>query len=196
MRHVTAYMAPPWAARHVPFKPLASAALELFEPLVAAAIPAVEFIFQLVLLVILLVVILGRIKLARRGDLGDYRPRIKALRHRRLGGLGCLLLLIDQVENRRADLRDRVAELSVRGERIDVAPEILEQVLVSHLQRIEDDAHDLNMAGHDLLVSGVRHMATDIARGGRDDAGTLSKSASVHQKQPPPIMAVACEGWA
>src|SRR5258706_11438678 len=84
------------------------------EPRIAAAAGDVELVLQRVLLVIVLVVFLGRVELARRGDRGEDRLAERFfLLPLRLGGLGEALLLFRLIEDFRPILRARIPELAV-----------------------------------------------------------------------------------
>src|SRR3954470_1829931 len=159
-----------WSSRGLLLAP------ELFETLIASAIPSVEFVARFVLLVIILVVLLGLVEGAGRDDLGIDGARRELCLDLLLGFLGELLLLLAAIEDRRAVLVAGVAELLVLHERIDVAPEHVEELGVGHLRRVVDDLHRLRVtgaAGRHLLVGRVLNGPSDVAGGGRDDARHL-----------------------
>ncbi len=85
----------------------------------------------------------------------------------------CLLgLVVD--EDRRRVLETRVAELAARVRRVDVVPEDVEELLVGHLLRIEDDLDRLAVsrpARPDFVVRRARLRPARVPDGRRDDAG-------------------------
>src|SRR5262249_8917034 len=93
---------------------------QLFQPVVAAAVEAVELVPNGILLVVVLVVLLGAVERLCGEDVGG--DPAEALELRRLRVLGGLLLRRVVVEDRGAVLLALVAELSSRVERIDVVP--------------------------------------------------------------------------
>ena len=79
-------------------------------------------------------------------------------------------------EDAGAVLAAHVAELRVGGQRIDVAPEHVEELCVGDLAGVVHDLDRLGvagLAGRDLLVRRVRRAAARVAGGGRDDAVQL-----------------------
>src|SRR6185295_5443647 len=114
---------------------LAAAAPELREPLIAAAAVAVELVAERILLVVVLVVFLGGVELRGRCDL-RLDGLLEALLHLGPGGFGQALLRLVVVEDGRAVLVARIAELAVLHQRIDVVPEGVEQLLVADLRGI------------------------------------------------------------
>src|SRR5690606_29511330 len=145
---------------------------ELRQPLRAAAVPLVEFVEQRVLLVIVLVVVLGRIERARRQDFGgDGSP--EAVGDRLFGLLGKPLLRLRLDEDRAAVGVAAVAELAARIERVDIAPEGVEQRVIADRGRVVAHPHRLEMpraAGRDLLVTGIGDRAARVAGDSLDDA--------------------------
>src|SRR5664279_639667 len=143
---------------------------DLLQPLIAAAIPPVEFIFRRVLQIEILVIVLGRVERAGGDDL-----RIDRLLELGpdffLGGFREFALLVVAHENRGAVLVAAVAELPVFHGRIDGVPVIGEQFLVGDLARVIDHLHRLGVpsaAGRDLFVARIGDIAAGVARRGRD----------------------------
>src|SRR4051794_8438906 len=159
-----------WSSRGLLLAP------ELFEALIAPAIPAVEFVARFVLLVIILVVLLGLVEGAGRDDLGVDGARRELCLDLLLGFLRELLLLLAAIENRRAVLIAGVAELLVLHERIDVVPEHVGELGFVPLRGAVDIPPRLCVTGaarRHLLVGGVLNGPSDEAGGGRDDARHL-----------------------
>src|SRR5205085_810689 len=100
---------------------LVGLAPELLDACVAATAEAVVLVADRILLVVVLVVVLGRPERAGRDDLRDDRLA-ELLFVPRLGRFGRRLFDRIPIEDRRAVLRAVVAELRVRGQRIDVVP--------------------------------------------------------------------------
>src|SRR5882757_705808 len=94
---------------------------DLLQPLIAAAVPTVEFILGRVLQIEILVVVLGLEERAGVDDLGIDRFLQFGL-DLRLRGLRQFTLLLAAHKDRRAVLLAAVAELRVANERVDVAP--------------------------------------------------------------------------
>src|SRR5687767_10392760 len=118
---------------------------DLFQPGVAAASQPIRRVADGTLLVEVLVVLLGAVELRRRDDLRDdlsLEPRLLLELAERLEGR--LLLLVAAIEDRGAILRAVVAELRVLLERVHVAPEDVEELLVRDLRRV---VHDLDRLG-------------------------------------------------
>src|SRR5258706_11783580 len=94
------------------------------EPRIAAAAGDVELVLQRVLLVIVLVVFLGRVELARRGDRGEDRLAERlVLFPLRLGSLGEALLLFRAIKDFRPILDPPISELAGLLRRGVVPPE-------------------------------------------------------------------------
>src|SRR5713226_4892643 len=77
------------------------------------------------------------------------------------------------IEDRRAILAPRVAELRVGRERIDIVPEGIEQFFVADSFRIVGNLNRFGVAGGaraDFLVGRVLFGAAGVAGGGRNDA--------------------------
>ncbi|MCY1553053.1 hypothetical protein D9M68_894990 [compost metagenome] len=92
----------------------------------------------------------------------------------RFRGFGQRLLLGSGVEDRAAVLRATVAELGVRGQRIDGRPVGFQQLGVAGLARIETHLYRLDMtavARRDLFIAGVFQVPADVAGGGGQYAG-------------------------
>ena len=127
--------------------------------MVAPAVVPVDLVPHRVLLVIVLVVLLGGVELRGVDDLGHDGGR-KPLRllqgfFRRLGKLFLLLVV---VEDRRSVLVAVVAELGVPGQRVYVAPEDPEQLLIRDFRGVVDDLHGLGVprpSGRHFLVGRV-----------------------------------------
>src|SRR5262245_19605566 len=102
---------------------------QLREPLVPAAVPAVELVAHGILPVIMLVVLLGRVELGSGNDLGHDRlreaPGFGEL-PLRLFGEAPLCLVVEK--DRGAILPPVITELRVGRERINVMPENLQQL--------------------------------------------------------------------
>ncbi len=122
-------------------------------------------------------VLLGRIERTggddlRHDGLVESPRRLELL----LRGQRELLLRVVVIEDGRAILRSAIAELRVRGDRIDVVPERVEQALVAHPAGIEHDAHGFGVprsaVGH-LLVRGIGDAPARVPRRRRDDPGHL-----------------------
>src|SRR5262249_7107468 len=143
------------------------------QPGVAAASCAIRVIAGRTLFPEVLVVLLGRIELRRRDDLGDDLPlELRILLELALRLLGRLLLRLALVEDRRAVLIAVVAELAVLLERVHVVPVDLEKLLVARLRRIEDDLDGFRVAGPsggDLLIGRILDVPSRVTRRHRDD---------------------------
>src|SRR5207302_768122 len=150
---------------------------QLFEPAVAAASRAVEFVAQRVLQIIVLMIILGRPK--RRGghDLGhDRLLETAGFAELGLRDLGETFLLLVVKEDRAAILIAVIAELRVGGHRIDVVPKRVEQLRVADLAGVVLQLDRFGMAGRaggDLLIRRILLGAAGISDGDRDDAVEL-----------------------
>src|SRR5450759_4103258 len=143
---------------------------DLFQPLIAAAIPPVEFIFRRVLQIEILVIVLGCVERAGGDDLRIDRLLELGLDFF-LGGFRQFALLVVAHENRGAVLVAAVAELPVLHGRIDGVPVMREQLLVGDLARIIDHLHRLGVpgaTGGDLLVARIGDVPAGVARRGRD----------------------------
>ena len=131
------------------------------EPRRAPAGGAVVLVSQRVLHVIVLVVVLGRIERRRGADGRDDRPA-EALLDLRLGGLGEPPLLGPADEDLGAIAVAAIAELPAGVERVDVAPEDVQQLRVTDARRVVAHLHDLRVAGpagRHALVGRVRDLA-------------------------------------
>src|SRR5262245_7962736 len=143
---------------------------QLFEPRIASAIEAVEFVADRILHVIILMVLFGFVERAGRHDRGR-NGLLEAFRNRHLRGLRQRALLVAVIEDRAAILVAGVAELPILRQRIDVVPEHVEQLLIAHLGRVVHDLHRFGVAGaaaRYLLVAGIGVVPAGIARGGAD----------------------------
>ncbi len=120
-----------------------------------------------VLLVVLLVVILGGIKRARRDELGDDGLVVLAgFDERGLAVLGGLLFVVVAVENGGAVLGARVGELAVDRRGVDVVPEHVEQLRVGHFLRVVEHLDGFRMAGFaagNVLVARRGGLAAGVA---------------------------------
>jgi len=98
------------------------------------------------------VITLGLVEGAGGNNLDDDRllETLLDVLLRRFGGLP---LRFVANEDRGAILIADVAELTMRVQRIDVLPEVIEQLLVADLRRIEHDLHGFRVAR-----SAVRHL--------------------------------------
>src|SRR5262249_31253962 len=145
-----------WSSRGLLLAP------ELFEALVTAAIPAVEFVTGFVLLVIVLVVVLSCIERPGRDNLRIDGARRELRLDLFIGLLRSLLLFLGAIEDRRAVLIAVVAELLVLHQRIDAVPIRIEQLGVRNLRGIVDDLDRLGVpgaAGRHLLISRILYRA-------------------------------------
>src|SRR5262245_26482068 len=82
------------------------------------------------------------------------------------------------VEDRRAVLAAEIEALAVAGGRIVDLPELLEQLVVADLGRVEPHLDRLGVAGAvpaDLSVSGVCHVAAGVADSGLQDPVDLAE---------------------
>src|SRR6516165_6354739 len=119
---------------------------QFLEPGVASAIEAIEFVADGILHVVILMVLFGFVERAGRHDCGLDRL-LEAFRNRRLRGFRQRALLVAVIEDRAAVLVAVVAELPILGQRIDVVPEHVEQLLIAHLGRVVHDLHCFGVAG-------------------------------------------------
>ena len=145
---------------------------DLLQASVAPASEPVRLIADGVLAVIMLVILLGRIKLARGHDHGRDRLLEPALQ-RAFGLLGQSALRRVAVKDGCVVLRSEVAELTVQRQGIDVVPERAQQRFVGDLTGIVDDLNGLEVprgTDRDLLVGRVGRAAAHVADGHRDDA--------------------------
>ncbi len=132
----------------------------------------------------------------------DFRDDGLALEHAGicqalLGFFGDPALLLVMVEDRGPVLFTAIHELAVRVGGVDVAPEILHQVLVAHLARVEEDLDGFQMAGLPggiVLVGRIDLRATRKAREDARDARRLLEVGLGVQKQPPAKVATALPG--
>src|SRR5262249_52384285 len=148
---------------------------QLFEPRIAAAVEAVEFIADRILHVVILMVLFGLVERSGRHDLGRDRL-LEALLDRRLRGLRQRPLFLAAIEDRAAILVAVVAELTILRQRIDVVPEHVEQLVIAHLGRIVHDLHRFGVTGaavRNLFVAGVDGVPASVAGGGANYAVDL-----------------------
>src|SRR5262249_15103834 len=148
---------------------------QLFEPGIAPAIEAVEFVADGILHVVILMVLFGFVERAGRHDCGLDRL-LEALLNRRLRGFRQRSLLLAMIEDRAAVLVAVIAELPILRQGIDVVPEHVEQLVIAHLGRVVDDLYRFGMPGaavRDLLVAGIGGVPAGVARGGADHAVDL-----------------------
>ena len=132
---------------------------------------------------VLLVIVLGKIKRRRVGDLGRDRavagavePRLKGLA-RRFGGVA---LRRREGVDRRTVLGSDIVPLAHALGRVVTLPEQFEQRLVAGQRRVVDDEHRLGVAGAaaaHLLIARVRGRAAGIADGGHPHPGSLPEHA-------------------
>ena len=117
---------------------------------------------------------LGLPERARLRHLGDHLARPEA-RRVDVGDrvLGDPLLLLVEVEDRRAVGGADVVALAVAGGRVVDLEEELQQVAVARPGRVEDDLDRLGVAGV-VAVGRVGVLAAGVADPGRDDAGLLA----------------------
>src|SRR5258708_3971604 len=147
---------------------------QLFEPAVASAGIAVVVVTNRILDVILLVILLGRPEFRPRDDFSDdllIEPAGALDRPFRV--LGEPLLRVVGGEDRGAILIAVIAELRVCRQRIDVAPEQVEQVFIGDLRGIEHDAHRFGVAGaagRYFFIGRILLRPAGVAGGDRDDA--------------------------
>src|SRR5215831_3241030 len=82
------------------------------------------------------------------------------------------------IEDGSAILVPVVAELSILLRRVDVMPEHVEELFVTHLFGIIDDLDRFRMAGtagRHLVIGRILLVPTGVARGGGDHTGQLVK---------------------
>src|SRR5207245_4975266 len=125
---------------------------------------------------IILMIVLGRPELGRRDDLRHDRflPLRLPLRFGALGGLPLLLIV---VEDRRTVLRSAVVSLLIQRRRIVKPKEVIEDLIVADLRRIEFDLQRFGMAGASglhVFVSRLRQCAAGVAHRGVDHTGKLA----------------------
>src|SRR5690242_9110421 len=129
------------------------------------------------LLEVALVVVLGAVERRCRRDLGDDRAveaGLHAVAH--LGRDAGLLGVVE--EDRRAVLRADVRSLAVELRGIVQREELLDELLVGDLGRIEVDLHDLGVPraprAH-LLVGRLRQRAAEVADRGPAHSGRVAE---------------------
>src|SRR5262249_33829887 len=126
---------------------------------------------------VLLVIILGVVELRRVEDLGCDLVVAGRGEHALVGvtrGLGQTSLLWRGDGDPRAIPRADVVALAHALGRVVALPEDLQQRVVAHHRRIEDNTHDLVVAGEagaDFLVGGVAREAPGVPDGGGEHAG-------------------------
>src|SRR5262244_150498 len=110
---------------------------QLLEPGVAAAIEPVELIANGNLQVVILMILFG---LVERPGWHDRRldRLLEALLHRRLRGFRQRPLLVAMIEDCAAVLVAVIAELPILRQRIDVVPKHVEQTVIAHLGRVDE----------------------------------------------------------
>ena len=139
----------------------------LFQELVPAGAVTVIAVAERIFFIIILVIILGRVEIAQRQDLGcDRFAEPAGGGETLLGSLGQVALLIGGIEYDAAVLGAAVHELAARIRGVHVAPEHLQQLRIGHLVRVVDHLHGLDVAaaaGRDLLVGGVGSAAAGVA---------------------------------
>src|SRR5947207_3171828 len=145
----------------------------------ADARPAEPAVTSGILREVLLVIILGVVERRRVGDL--RRDAVEArlvqpiLKRRARGLRGALLLGSERVD-RRSILGACVVPLPHPLRRIVAFPENFQHRVVRRHLRIEDDEHDLGVAGHagaHFPIRRIRRVAAGVADRGRVDAGRL-----------------------
>src|SRR5207245_11628512 len=128
---------------------------------------------------ILLVVLLGVVELGRVDDLGGDATVARLREHALIGvarGLRKPPLLGRIDVDPRTVLRADVVALAHALRRVMALPEDPQKRRVAHARGVEDDAHDLGVAGEaaaELIVVGVRSVASRVADRSRDDARLL-----------------------
>src|SRR5712692_3395136 len=149
---------------------------DLRDACITATARPIVLVANRIFLVVVLMVFLGRIKGAGRYDFGVDPGKTAALFQSRLAGFGRKPLCVALVKNSRAVLVADVAELPVLHGRIDVTPEIIQELFVCDLLRIVGYTHRLGMTGAavaDLFIGRVADRAAGIARLGIHHAGKL-----------------------
>jgi hypothetical protein len=130
-----------------------------------------------VLLVVILVALLGAIEGIERFDLG-HDIVVVGVAGIEFGDerLGLFLLVVAVREDRRAVLRAHIRSLPVELGRVVNGEKHLEQVAVADLVGVVLDLDDLGMAcvaGTDLSVRRIGHVAAGVAGDSRLDTGEL-----------------------
>ena len=111
-------------------------------------------------------VLLGRVKGRRGDDLGLDARQLAARQQGIAAALGGLALGFVLPVDAAAILAADVAELAVLHRRIDVAPEVVEQLPIADLLRVVGHANRLGVsgtAGADLFIGGIDGAAGGIA---------------------------------
>src|SRR5262249_47534515 len=139
---------------------------QLFEPGVAPAIEAVEFVADGILHVVILMVLFGFVERAGRHDCGLERL-LEALLNRRLRGFRQRPLLVAVIEDPAGLWVAWVAELPIFRQGIDVVQEHVEEFVIAPLGGVVDDLPRFGGAGaaaRHLLVAGIGGVPAGIAR--------------------------------
>ena len=136
-------------------------------------------------------VLLGRITFGSTGLISVLGAAPETLRFFQgfQGRLGEPLLLLVVEKNRGTVLVAHVAELSVLHEGIDVVPEDVEELRVSDLQGIDGDFYGFRVTRPCRkrplqYVRGI-FVCPPVYPGVTETPSSLSKTGSMHQKQPP-----------
>src|SRR5713226_3541113 len=153
----------------------AGRAPQFAQPLVAAAMVAVELVSKRTFLVVVLVVILCPIELRSGRDFSHDR----ILERFGLVECGFRLLRFDFLfvivkENRGAVLMPDVAELAITRGRIDIVPEDVEQLAIAGFLRIESYLDRFGVTGAasgDLFIGRIDLLPAGVADRCRDYAG-------------------------
>src|SRR5581483_2090252 len=142
---------------------------ERLEALIAAAEIAVEFVPDGAFLVESLMIFFGWVEGGGGGDLRRDRLVKKArFLEDRFRLLRQALLLLVVVKDFAPVLIPRIAKLPVDGERVDIVPENLQQLLITDLSGVVSDLHRLGVSrssGRNVLVSRVLHPSAGVAGG-------------------------------
>src|SRR5665647_3551657 len=121
---------------------------DLLQPLIAAAVPTIEFIFRRILLVEILMIFLGRVERSGLDDLCIDRL-LELDFDLLLGGFRQLPLFIVVEEDRGSVLRAVIAELLVLHGRIDRVPVIGQQLLIGHDLGVIDPVSYTHLRAHE-----------------------------------------------
>ena len=143
---------------------------------IPAAAIAVVGIADRILLVVVLMVFLGRIEGGGGDDLGMDFLEFSAGEEGIAAAFGKLAFGLVLPVDAAAILAAAVAELFVLDRRVNMLPEIIDQLRIAHPGRIVSDTHRFRVpgaAGTDLLVGRVRFLAGGVTGFGADDAGQL-----------------------
>ena len=145
---------------------------QLLESLVTTAAITVVFVPERIFFVVVLMIFLGRIEFTCLNDLGHYRfpERLVFLKSFFLLQ-GTALLLFAGIEDGASVLIAAITELAIFDSRVDVAPEDVQQLVVTDFGRVEDDLDHFGVSrttGGNLLVSGILLASARISRGDGD----------------------------